>query len=130
MVFSDNQTRAGFFDKNVFQKSLKKKEEIEPYRKILSADCMQLMEDFLIKGTKFSAPLDTLPEEQQIPSAENEDISFVTQTVQRIKKQAHKAQEVAYQTDLELKELQKQNQELGEINLDQTAILPPQLGMN
>jgi hypothetical protein len=53
MIFPDKSTRAGFFNKNVFQKQLQTANEIDPYRKLLSPDCLRVMDEFIIKRQKF-----------------------------------------------------------------------------
>lgn len=47
MVFPDESKRAGSFSENVFQESLKRADQIEPYRDQLKEDCLAILEEIL-----------------------------------------------------------------------------------
>lgn len=57
MVFPDGVKRAGVFEDNVFVESLKRKDQIDPYREVLKEDCLQLLEDILAKRDQSKATL-------------------------------------------------------------------------
>lgn len=57
MVFPDGVKRAGIFEENVFVESLKRKDQIEPYRDLLKEDCLQLLDDILAKREQSKAEL-------------------------------------------------------------------------
>lgn len=83
MIFPDKKTRAGFFQNNVFMKSLQNKSEIDPFRKFLSPDCIRHMENFI--GTESS--LSRNDESPRSPGVvtESKSLDFVSREVQRIK---------------------------------------------
>ena len=45
MVFPDGVKRAGVFEDNVFVESLKRRDQIDPYRDVLKEDCLQLLDE-------------------------------------------------------------------------------------
>ena len=47
MIFPDGTERAGIFEENVFKESLKRADQIDPYREILQEDCLDLLEQIL-----------------------------------------------------------------------------------
>ena len=47
MIFPDGVQRAGIFEENVFVESLKRRDQIEPYKDLLKEDCLQLLESIL-----------------------------------------------------------------------------------
>jgi len=47
MIFPDGVRRAGIFEENVFKESLKRPDQIDPYRDLLADDCLQLLEELL-----------------------------------------------------------------------------------
>ena len=47
MIFPDGVRRAGIFEENVFKESLKRKDQIDPFREMLKDDCLDLLEDIL-----------------------------------------------------------------------------------
>ena len=57
MIFPDGVRRAGIFEENVFKESLKRKEQLDPYRDVLKEDCLQILEDILAKRVQSKANL-------------------------------------------------------------------------
>ena len=57
MIFPDGVKRAGIFEENVFKESLKRKEQLEPFKDSLDEDCLQLIEDILEKREQSKANL-------------------------------------------------------------------------
>ncbi len=55
MIFPDGVRRAGIFEENVFKESLKRKDQIDPFRDILKEDCLQLLEDILAQREQSKA---------------------------------------------------------------------------
>ena len=49
MIFADQKTRAGYFERNVFKKPLQSIGEIDKYKDVLSKDCIAIMEEFVQK---------------------------------------------------------------------------------
>lgn len=47
MIFADGTRRAGFFDQNLFVKSIKQNSDIDPYRAILDPKCVAELEKFV-----------------------------------------------------------------------------------
>ena len=47
MIFPDGTKRAGMFEQNVFKESLKRIEQIDPYRELLKEDCTQILEEIM-----------------------------------------------------------------------------------
>ena len=47
MIFADGTRRAGFFDQNLFVKSIKQNSDIDPYRAILDPECIAELEKFV-----------------------------------------------------------------------------------
>lgn len=44
MIFADGVKRAGIFEENVFKESLKRADQLDPYRDILKEDCLEMLE--------------------------------------------------------------------------------------
>lgn len=57
MIFPDGVRRAGIFEENVFKESLKRKEQLDPYRDMLKEDCLQILEEILEKRVQSKANL-------------------------------------------------------------------------
>ena len=47
MIFADGTRRAGIFEQNLFVKSVRYSEDIDPYREILDDDCLAELEMFV-----------------------------------------------------------------------------------
>ena len=47
MIFPDGVRRAGIFEENVFKESLKRKDQIDPFRELLKEDCLAILEEIL-----------------------------------------------------------------------------------
>lgn len=101
MIFPDKKKRAGYFEKNVFRKPINSISEIRPYKDKLATDCVSLIEEFITRQQRFQPTLNVLPEENESlhnKTIEKEDEDYVTQTVQRVKRQADRAAQLAQQT--------------------------------
>ena len=57
MIFPDGVQRAGIFEENVFVESLKRRDQIEPYKDLLKEDCLQLLESILKQRDQSKAEL-------------------------------------------------------------------------
>ena len=47
MIFPDGTQRAGLFVENVFKQSLKRQDQLDPYKEVLKEDCFNLLQDIL-----------------------------------------------------------------------------------
>ncbi len=57
MIFPDGVKRAGVFEENVFKESLKRKDQLDPYRDQLQDECLELLEDILAQRVQSKANL-------------------------------------------------------------------------
>ena len=47
MIFPDGVRRAGIFEDNIFKESVKKKEQIDKHRDVLSEECIEILEELM-----------------------------------------------------------------------------------
>ena len=47
MVFPDGVRRAGIFEENIFKESLKRRDQLDPFRALLKDECLEILENLL-----------------------------------------------------------------------------------
>ena len=57
MIFADGVKRAGIFEENVFKESLKRSDQLDPYRDILKEDCLEMLEEIVAAREQSKANL-------------------------------------------------------------------------
>ena len=57
MIFADGVRRAGIFEENVFKESLKRADQLDPYRDILKEDCLEMLEEIVAAREQSKANL-------------------------------------------------------------------------
>ena len=73
MIFPDDTRRAGTFEQNVFKESLKREDQIEPYREILKEECLQVLEEILNQKITNKANM-FAPAEQNLKELDDQGI--------------------------------------------------------
>ena len=57
MIFADGVKRAGIFEENVFKESLKRADQLDPYRDLLKEDCLEMLEEIVAAREQSKANL-------------------------------------------------------------------------
>ena len=85
MVFPDGVKRAGIFEDNVFKESLKRAEQIDPFREELKEDCLQMLEELLAHRQQSKAnlfgPLNKSKADLEQKEFNNQDLTIKEQSL-------------------------------------------------